>query len=493
MKRSNKLITGLSFVFLMVSSCTKDLALEPISLITNSSFWKSEDDAQGALNGMYVRLRTQAENFNLLYLGEARSETLGPSLSTGPNKYWENVIDASNPGPDWLGFYSILHDANSILKYVPNIAFTSAEKKNNVLAQAYAMRAYVYFVLTKSWGDLNLVIEPTEQFGADATQTARAPKEEVFKLIKQDIDQAAKLFSNNNFPAGRNLWSLPALNALKADVYLWTAKRMGGGTADLNTALTALDAVQASDVQLLSNYTSVFSYNNKGNKEVIMAIRFQELESGSNWGSQSHMITTYLNPDIDAATRDFMGALSGTPSIAISNEVRAQFTMDDQRRLGTFYEVFTTNPTNGAKAFYMSYATKYRGFVNSGGARLFQDDVILYRYADILLMKAEAKNALGQDPTVEMNLVRARAYGANFSSHAFVSGSVAQNDDAILKERLLELTYEGKRWWDLIRFGKVFELVPSLKSRATQTHLLLFPLAESTLSLNPKLKQNPGY
>jgi hypothetical protein len=493
MKRLNKLIVGLSLVFLMVSSCSKDLALEPISLITNSSFWKSEDDAQGALNGMYVRLRAQAENFNLLYLGEARSETLGPSLSTGPNKYWENVIDASNPGPDWLGFYSILHDANSILKYVPNIAFASAEKKNNVLAQAYSMRAYVYFVLSKSWGDLNLVTEPTEQFGADATQTARSSKEDVFKLIKQDIDQAAKLFSNNNFPAGRNLWSLPALNALKADVYLWTAKRMGGGAADLNTALTALNAVQASDVQLLSNYTSIFSYSNKGNKEVIMAIRFQELESGSNWGSQSHMITTYLNPNIDAASRDFMGALAGTPSIAISNLVRAQFEMDDQRRLGTFYEVFTTNPATGAKTFYMSYSTKYRGFVNAGGSRLFADNIVLYRYADILLMKAEAKNALGQDPTVEMNLVRARAYGANFSSHVFASGSAIQNDEAILKERLLELTYEGKRWWDLIRFGKAFELVPSLKSRATQTHLLLFPLSESTLSLNPKLKQNPGY
>ena len=75
----------------------------------------------------------------------------------------------------------------------------------------------------------------------------------------------------------------------------------------------------------------------------------------------------------------------------------------------------------------------------------------------------------------------------------YVRRSIVENDQAILKERLLELTVEGKRWWDLIRFNKAFDLVPSLASRPVDNNLLLFPIAESTLSLEPKVKQNLGY
>ena len=127
------------------------------------------------------------------------------------------------------------------------------------------------------------------------------------------------------------------------------------------------------------------------------------------------------------------------------------------------------------------------------GVRYFKDDVILYRYADVLLMKAEAKNALGQDPSAEINQVRQRAYGTAFAQHTFVSGSKEQNDDAILQERLLELAFEGKRWWDLVRFNKAFDLVPSLQNRKGQNHLLLFPISSYILSLEPQIQQNAGY
>src|SRR5699024_1438747 len=135
---------------------------------------------------------------------------------------------------------------------------------------------------------------------------------------------------------------------------------------------------------------------------------------------------------------------------------------------------------------------KFKGTVD-GGARLFLDDVILYRYADILLMIAEAKNALGQDPSAEINQVRRRAYGSDYSDHVFVSGSKEANNEAILQERLRELAFEGKRWWDLVRFGKAFELVPSLQDNQGDEYLLLWPIPESTLSHNNKIEQNPGY
>ena len=108
-------------------------------------------------------------------------------------------------------------------------------------------------------------------------------------------------------------------------------------------------------------------------------------------------------------------------------------------------------------------------------------------------MKAEAKNALGQDPSTEMNLVRKRAYGDNYEGNKFVNGSKDQNDQAILEERLLELMFEGKRWWDLIRFNKAFELVPTLAGKSDQTHLEYFPISDQVLSLEPLVTQTSGY
>ena len=170
--------------------------------------------------------------------------------------------------------------------------------------------------------------------------------------------------------------------------------------------------------------------------------------------------------------------------------MRNQFALEDQRRNASFIELY--NDKNGAKSYVTSVVLKGKGFVD-GGIRKFLDDVIIYRYADLLLMKAEVKNALGQDPSPEINQVRRRAYGNTFEQFRFVNGTKEANDEAILKERLLEFAFEGKRWWDLVRFGKAFEKVPSLKGRQNDQYLLLWPIPLQTLSLNSKLVQNPGY
>src|SRR5690554_5532596 len=220
-----------------LSGCTDDLKLEPISQISNDSFWKTENDANGALNGMYVRFRTQAMA-NLFIWGEGRSEVMDASLggTAGYQLLYLNELDRSNVSTSygfgsmtWQGMYTVIHDANLLLKYVPGISFSSEDKKNTVLAQAHAMRAYAYFVLTRTWGDLPLVVDPTEGYDAGTIQKERTGQSEIFALIKSDIDQALSLFPNNNFQAGRNMWSRPAVNALKGDVYLWTGKRMNGG------------------------------------------------------------------------------------------------------------------------------------------------------------------------------------------------------------------------------------------------------------------------
>lgn len=279
--------------------------------------------------------------------------------------------------------------------------------------------------------------------------------------------------------------------ALKADVYLWTGKRMGGGDADFTTALDALNQIDDADVELLSDFKDVFDYTNKRNKEILLSVTFnyQEYPAGTiyQWMYASDV---FLPVGVDQPTIDYLVPYAGVPFWGPSETARLNFNADDLRKKETLTEVYGND--GSGPVFHSALVTKFNGTIVAG-QRYFIDDYIIYRYADVLLMKAEAKNALNQDPSNEINEIRQRAYGANYASHEFVSGSKEQNDEAILNERFLELMFEGKRWWDLVRFGKAFDLVPSLQGREGDGHLLLFPIATPTLSLEPKVIQNPGY
>lgn len=485
-------ISLILLVCLFGASCDV-LDVSPTSVITTSSFWKTQNDAEGALNGMYVNLRNIS---GAIYtVGEQRSEVFeGGVYGSGRNDLFLNELSGDQPNhPDWSAFYTVINSANLIIKYVPGITFKTEAAKNNVLAQAYAMRAYTYFVMTKTWGDLIIRTEPTESSNAEITIKERAPQAEIFTLIKSDIEQALSLFPDNTFGTGRSKWSRAAANTLKADVFLWTGKKLNGGQADFTTALNAVAEVEKADVSLLPKFSDLFEYANKGNKETIMTIRYQDLDGAANNQFWLHWIIDSAVPaNIDAETKALIQPVGGGQGLLVlTSLVRNQFTEDDTRKKGSFHEIFTYDAA-GKPTFYSTLAMKGRGLL-TGGTRLFLSDIVLYRYADVILMKAEIKNALGQNPAEEINKVRERAYTTNYSKHIFVNGTKEANDEAILKERLFELVYEGKRWWDLVRFGKAFDLVPNLQSRKGQDYLLLFPIANTVLSLEPKVKQNPGY
>ncbi|HBE41281.1 MAG TPA: RagB/SusD family nutrient uptake outer membrane protein [Bacteroidales bacterium] len=494
MKNLYKKLICPSIVILSLISCTDNLNLSPISQISNASFWTSDNDANGALYGMYVQMRAEASE-RLFLWGEARSEIWTQNFGMDPSvalQVFLNSLSKSNPGPDWTGMYTTMHSANLILKYVPGISFASESQKKSILAQAHAMRAFLYFTMAKTWGDIVLVTEPTEGYDPNTIFKERSSQTEVFTLIKKDIDDALSLFPDNNFPSGRNIWSKPAVNAMKGDVYLWTAKRLNGGNADLTIALNALNEVETSDVVLLPKFSDIFSYSNKGNKEIIMAVKFLMNESPTHtiYGGVTG-INAPSAPSTDQAVIDKILPFSGKSTYwQISDLVANQFIDDDSRKAGTVLIVFRTVGEETTRMYNLDQ--KFPGII-SANVRQAYDDFVIYRYADILLLRAEVKNALGQDPSADINKVRQRAYGDNYINHIFVNATKDENDEIILQERLFELTHEGKRWWDLVRFGKAFEKVPTLQSQAGKDYLLLFPIGESILSLEPKIVQNPGY
>ena len=495
MKTVYKILICLPIVVL-ISSCTDALEVEPTSVVTAESFWQTDDDVEGALTGMYALLRDVADE-ELYFMGEARSEMLvrGTLGSGNWDELYLNTINADNPALDWQQFYTIINAANLIIKYAPDISFGSESAKNEALAEAYTMRAYVYFALVRTWGGVPLRTEPMEGFGAGETQKERSSEEAIFAQVKQDLDMAIELFPDNSFPECRCKWSQPAANALKGNVYLWTGKVMDGGESDFSTALDALNEVQEANVALLDDFADVFDPENEGNQEIIMAVEFEEFESGDNYLQEMYINVASISPAIPQRIRDRIGNPGiGLTVVQLSEDVREEFVEEDTRRDATYLDVYQyENAQQTDSTFLLTIAQKNIGPLNSAGARSFQGDIILYRYADVLLMIAEAKNALGQDPSAEINMVRERAYGDDFEDHVFVSGSQEENSEEILQERLLELALEGKRWWDLRRFEKAFDLVPSLQDKIGDDCYLLFPISTEVLSLEPSVEQNSCY
>lgn len=500
MKKFYVKLICLSALILSISACDEYLNLEPVSSITVANFWNSPDQATAALNGMYHRLRTQTQNRNLFLLGEARSNIwevgFGTDVGLGgsSNAAFINSLTVSLPGPDWQPFYTVIHHANLLLKYTPDIDFANESEKNRILAEAHAMRAFVYFVMVRTWGELILKTDPVEGYDPEEEFETRSSVEEVFDLIKRDLDDALALFPDNSFPSLRSHWSKPAVYTLKADVYLWTGKRLNGGNPDFNTALNAIAEVEKSDVALLNNFKDVFDYDNKGNKEVIMCIHHKYLESGTKYSFGTLTgIEVPLRENLEEGVWERIYPWSGANvHWRYSRYVIDQFNKDhDTRYDATVTEIFVIQE-DGSKEWGFNFKQKWEGLI-IGESRYYYDDYYLYRYADVVLMKAEAKNALGQDPSTEINIIRERAYGDNYDLYVYENGTKEQNDEVILQERLFEFIDEGKHWWTLVRFDKAFELIPTLQDRAGQDHLLLWPIGENILSREPGVEQNPGY
>ena len=490
MKKINfsiKIVIPVVSIFFLFS-CTDMLDVKSISTITNASMWKSEDDVNGGVTGMYVQLRG-ATSRNYHYAGELRSEIFGPGIMGPETPYvylYNQTLSADIPVITWQSFYSVVNAANLVIKNAPGLSFQSESNKNKALAQAYTMRAFIYFVMTRTWGDLIIHTDPVESSSSDVIYRVRSSQADVFKLIKEDLDLAIQLFPDNNYPSGRCFWSKPAANALKADVYLWTGKKMNGGDADFTVALQALNEVVNTDVALLPEYGDIFKYDNKGNREIVMACRYQEIEAGDNIGWSMWIHPPSVPADIDDEAREIIFPVNSQGQFTPTAVYRDQYEPDDTRKNGSMYDLYSNNE------YYTSVVLKFAGMV-SGGTRYHINDIIFYRYADILLMVAEAKNALRQDPSAEINLVRERAYKENYSNHIYSNDTQAMNDEVILKERLLELAMEGKRWWDLVRFDKAFDLVPALQDKRGQNHYLLFPIGTSVLSMEPNITQNAGW
>lgn len=496
---------GISLLF---TSCNTQLDLAPESSISDANYWKTADQFDAFVSGIHGRFRSHNASFQAL--GEMRSDIFGteansPSTFTGEatqglERMWLQNLDMDNTGvSNFGGFYSNIVQLNLLIHKLNATNIVSDANKNYYLGIAHGMRAFYYFHLYRSWGGVVIQTEPVLSIDIANLAKSASPEAEVMALIKADIDKSESSFGNNyTFRNSKGYWSKAATLMLKAEVSLWNSHR-GGGTVDATTALNALNDIKTNipNLTLLPNYSTVFTAGNKGNNEIIFAIRYVLNEAtmgfvASSFVPQSGLIANFYDLNgsrqFNVTTDNWGGFLRAPVRIATYQK----FDDNDSRKLSSIQPAFSKK--GAGFELVGCFINKFQGEQNAG-SRAFTNDYPIYRYADLLLMMAEAKVILGQNPADEINLVRARAFGAKYDASKYAFPNQAKDAsplNAILDERLFEFVFEGKRWYDLRRVGNNY-VFANTSVLSTEAFKLLWPIDRNSLTNNRSLVQTAGY
>lgn len=487
-------------------SCQQQLSEVIPQTSLNQELALSDPNAALTLyTGVYASLRTY--HSTLVNLGEMRSDLWADGLfteseDTGLKQYWSHNISRNNvPATNWAGFYTLIDRINTVIKLFPNSPLPDASRKVYI-AEMHGLRAFIYYTMLRTWGGVPLTTEPITAIG-DLTELyrERATPEAVLTQIKADIEQSLTLFAGTNtFATKRVYWNRAATLTLKGDVFIWSGTHFGGGSADFNTAKAALDEVKAlPTLGLQANYADIFDPSKEANnREIIFALSFEKNESVQGAYGSFQVNTTQAGtllfdpvPGPGVAVNAVYPLVAGASRVGISTALLTRLTAapTDSRIRNSFrimYRNTTGNPVAGV------LLTKFVGRVDAG-VQLYDNDFPIYRYADVLLLLAEANTKLGNDPSADINAIRARAYGTTYVRYA--NGSEQANLEAILEEYLREFIGEGKRWLALRRAGNayVFRAVNPVYLPSTQPFKLLLPISVTMLNSDPKLTQTPGY
>lgn len=506
-----------SFVLLVTTACDRDFDQPNPNNPTIASFWKSESDAVKGINAVYSTFHRTATLYSrfLFFHGMLRSDegygsggdiTLNNVMSFNQTNYNEGLTAGT-----WQNLFIGIFRANQVLAYVPDIAMNDA-LKNRIIGEAKFLRGLFYFNLALYYGRPPLVLTPS----APTDRPANASNAEAWAQVEKDLSEAVPLLPLSYTGDDLGRATRGAAQGLLGKTYLQQKKYQEAAS----TLAWFVTGEGKGLYSLTANYRDNFTASTENNSESVFEIqfRFNPNESTDDDVDETRINNTgtsiaqfYAPRGVgfsDGAARRWLisefakeNTTQGTrdPRLAAtllfdSTDVRGpQFTMVYGQTFASRYG--TTGGESSAVWFRKQLNDNEQGRTEEGFRS--PNNHRLIRYADILLMYAEALNGTGQTaqayPYVDM--VRARA-GLPALSQKSPGMTQAQFLAQIKHERITELTGETWRFADLQRWG---DLGPELAARDPEfTNFVKgrnewYPIPQSDIDLNPNLTQNPGY
>jgi len=471
----------LFLIFLIVTSCN-DLIEENPKKIAEETFYNTALEVETAVNAIYTPLCQNPQNgalgVNSVY-GEftyGRGSWAALNDYSGLNDTWITRVSGW-----WQSLYLGIRNANIVIKNVPNASSLSQTQINTFVAEAKFLRAFTYFHLVRNWGGVPLRTENNIM----EINVKRSTESEIYSLIMSDLVDA-----ETNLPDMPRLIGTPskwAAKTLLADVYLFLGKY------DLASqkAKEVIDSNKYSLVAVSStdDFQKIFGPKVTTTSEEIFYLRYtHDKNQGNTWPALMNHPGTGLY------------GKSGVYGVyGLSTNTAYKNWDNNDLRKGQWY---SWNIGVGANSLLSKKFIDPETASLDGGA----NSITWYRYADLLLIYAEAASRTNNGPTADameaLNKVHRRAYGYNPASSASVDFKLADYNltsfiDLVLQERGYEFDLEGKRWSDLKRTGKATEIILAVKGKTVAPKNYLWPIPVNEFNFNkamdPAKDQNPGY
>lgn len=427
------------------SSCKKWLELKPQDGIVRQDFWQSKEQVNAAVSGIYASMLYTATNTNtdrlgmaeLFFIwGESRTDMVTPGFQASADE--RDIVNLnilpSNNFSNWRLLYQTINNCNTVIDLAPGVlekdnTFTK-DMLDKAVAEALTVRALMYFYLTRTFRDVPLKLDATIS-DENISPIAASKSDTILNQIIVDLKKAEPnlplTYGNINLDKGRV--TRFTANALLADVYLWMEKYT-------ECAAECNKIISSNRFGLIGGGSNIFTelYYEGNSIESIFELQFDvqklnpfynmHLASTRRWGAAPHLMEDVFGVDI----------VNTVPLVDIRGEGNSLRPSDL-----TIWKYIGANSTG----------TSIRTFDQSFAHWIF------YRYADVLLMKAEAINQLDQ-PLESSRLVkqiRQRAGAFDFNG-TMDSTSKTGMEEYILQERQREFAFEGKRWFDVLRNAK---------------------------------------
>ena len=527
-------------VVLTAGSCKKytDLEIENPNRVDESNFWKTSQHAVEGINAVYGNFYRNGSPYSrwLPFYMDVRSDD---GYSTSP---WNELRSVSGLNitqysfevnyDTWWHHWRGIFRANQVLAYVPNIQMDEA-LKNRILGEAKFLRAVYYYHLVTIWGNIPLILEPSKP----ADKPSQVPQEQVWAQIEKDLTEAAATLPNSY--SGEELG-----RATKGAAYGY----LGRAHLMQREWQQAADALQwlvtgpgASIYSLIPNYRDNFLHTTENNAESVFEVQFKQRpenagEDGpmSNVGNsrpnffappghgfndanmhrwvlnefhQERTTTGERDPRLAATALYDSTDVRGPQFTLVYDNVPVRLNTNGVPRCnaGSWASHYINGPCNDDniknRVFYHKYLNDYH-IIDNGEP--FNSDINFraLRYADVLLMYAEALNNIGNTNNAYqyVDRVRQRA-GLRRLSDVRPGMSQAQFQQQLEHERITELTGESVRWNDLARWGYFDDQAKLnlLKARDPEFNNFVLgrnkymPIPQSEIDINPNLIQNPGW